>query len=148
MVDDERIDPEAAGRISSLAKNLKDLHLASSAEEAYARAKEIILGTAVQGQEKSVKELMQEAGVTQQDLEKAKELLAQEEAELQKLKKELTELKAKQLEETMQHSEHVQETENVDKEIIEDEHDIGVLEENVEVAEEVQEEKKEQPDAE
>jgi hypothetical protein len=142
MVDDERIDPEAAGRISQLAKNLKDLHLASSAEEAYARAKEIILGTATQGQEKSIKELMTEAGVTQQDLQKAKELLKQEEEELSKLKKELTDLKAKQIEETMRHGEHVSETEKLDEELIEEEHDIGVVEENVEVAEEVQKEPK------
>ncbi len=73
------MDAETAEKISHLAKNLKDLHLASSAEEAYERAKEIILGTATQGQEKSVKELMQEAGVTQKDLEKAKELLKKEE---------------------------------------------------------------------
>jgi hypothetical protein len=142
MVDDERIDPEAAGRISQLAKNLKDLHLATSAEEAYARAKEIILGTATQGQEKSIKELMTEAGVTQQDLQKAKELLKQEEEELSKLKKELTDLKAKQIEETMHHGEHVSETEKLDEELIEEEHDIGVVEENVEVAEEVQKEPK------
>jgi len=142
MVDDERIDPESAGRISQLAKNLKDLHLATSAEEAYARAKEIILGTATQGQEKSIKELMTEAGVTQQDLQKAKELLKQEEEELSKLKKELTDLKAKQIEETMHHGEHVSETEKLDEELIEEEHDIGVVEENVEVAEEVQEEPK------
>jgi hypothetical protein len=142
MVDDERMDPEAAGRISQLAKNLKDLHLASSAEEAYARAKEIILGTASQGQEKSIKELMTEAGVTQQDLQKAKELLAKEEEELNKMKKELIDLKAEQLKETMHHGEHVSETEKLDEELIEEEHDIGVVEENVEVAEEVQEEPK------
>jgi chromosome segregation ATPase len=144
MVDDEHMDPETASRVSQLAKNLKDLHLATSAEEAYARAKEIIMGTATQGQEKSIKELMQEAGVTQQDLQKAKELLAQEEDELNKLKKELTELKAKQLEETMHHGEHVNETEKLDEELIDEEHDIGVVEENIEAAEEVQEEKKEE----
>ena len=132
------MDAETAGRISQLAKNLKDLHLAATHEEAYERAKEMILGAPVSGQEKTVKELMKEAGVTMKDLEHAKELLKQEEAELEKLKKELTELKAKQLEETMHHEEHVNETEKLDQELIEEEHDVGVVEENVDVAEEVQ----------
>lgn len=136
---DEGMDTATAEKISQLAKNLKDLHLAASAEEAYARAKEIILGTAVQGQEKSVQDLMQEAGVTLKDLVKAKELLKQEEEELRKLKKELTALKAKQLEETMHHAEHASEIEKLDKELVEQEYDVGVVEENVDVAEQVQE---------
>lgn len=132
------MDAETAGRISQLAKNLKDLHLAATHEEAYERAKDMILGTPVQGQEKTVKELMKEAGVTLKDLEHAKALLKQEEEELEKLKKELTELKAKQLEETMHHEEHAQATEKLDQELIEEEHDVGVVEENVDVAEEAQ----------
>ena len=135
------MDANTAERISQLAKNLKNMHLAASAEEAYARAKEIVLGTATQGNEKSVKELMQEAGVTQKDLEHAKNLLKQEEQELQKLKKELTELKAKQIEEGMEHAEHTQETEKLDDELAQDEHDVGVVEENLDVAEDVQNEK-------
>ena len=136
------MDANTAERISQLAKNLKDLHLAASAEEAYERAKGIILGTATQGNEKSVKELMQEAGVTQKDLAHAKDLLKQEEQELQKLKKELTDLKAKQIEEGMEHAEHTQETEKLDDELAQDEHDVGVVEENVEAAEQVQESEK------
>ncbi|MEM4240207.1 MAG: hypothetical protein QXM31_01595 [Candidatus Woesearchaeota archaeon] len=139
----EEVDANTAEKISKLAKNLKDLHLASSAEEAYARAKEIILGTRSEGQEKSIKEMMQEAGVTQHDLDEAKALLRQEEEELNKLKKEITDLKAKQIEESMHHSEHILETEKLDKELAEEEHDIGVVEENIEIAEEVQEEKQE-----
>lgn len=125
-------------RISQLAKNLKDLHLAASSEEAFARAKEIILGTSSHGNEKSIKEMMQEAGVTQHDLEKAKALLKEEEKALKELKDELTELKAKQIEEGMQHSEHSAETEKLDSEIAQDEHDVGLVEENIDVAEEVQ----------
>jgi len=133
------MDADTAGRISQLAKNLKDLHLAASAEEAYERAKEIIIGTATQGQDKSLKEMMTEAGVTQKDLEKAKELLKQEEKALEELKKELTDLKAKQLEEGMHHAEHSAEAEKLDEELVNEEHDLGVLEENVDVAEQVQE---------
>ena len=134
------MDANTAERISQLAKNLKDLHLAASAEEAYERAKEIITGTATQGQEKTVKELMKEAGVTQKDLEKAKELLKQEENALEELKKELSELKEKQREETAHHEEHTKETEELDNDIVENEHDVGVVEENIDVAEQVQKE--------
>ncbi len=134
------MDANTAERINQLAKSLKDLHLAATMEEAYERAKQIILGTSTQGQEKSIKELMQDAGMTEGDLRKAKELLKQEEQALKELKKELTELKTKQLEETMHHAEHTQETEQLDKELVEDEHDVGVVEENVDVAEQVQEE--------
>jgi hypothetical protein len=132
------MDANTAERISQLAKSLKELHLAASAEEAYERARQIIEGTAASGTDKSIKELMGETGVTQQELEKAKVLLKEEEQALRELTKELTELKAKQLEETMHHGGHVQETEKLDKELVEDEYELGVTEENVDVAEEVQ----------
>jgi hypothetical protein len=137
------MDAETAEKISQLAKNLKDLHLATSTEEAYERAREIILGTATQGQEKSIKEMMQEAGVTQKDLQKAKELLKKEEEELHKLKKELEELKQKQDDDTEHHEEHAQETKELDEELVENEHDVGVVEENIDTAEEVQKEESE-----
>jgi hypothetical protein len=140
------MDANTVERINQLAKNLKDLHLAASSEEAYERAKEIILGTDTQGQEKSVKELMAEQGVTAKDLEKAKELLKEEEKALQELKEELTELKTKQLQAAMEKGGHDAEAEKLDKELTEDEYDLGVLEENVDVAEEVQEQEKEKTD--
>ncbi len=136
------MDESNAERISQLAKNLKELHLAASQEEAYARAKEIILGTTTPGTDKSVKELMQEAGVTAKDLQRAKDLLNEEEQALRELKKELTELKAKQLEESMHHAEHTAETAQLDQEIAQDEHDVGLVEENVDAAKQVQERKK------
>jgi hypothetical protein len=132
------MDANTFERISQLARNLKELHLATTTEEAYQRAKEIILGTAAQGQEKSLKEMMQEAGVTEKDLHRAKELLRQEEKALQDLKKELTELKAKQDTESKEHAEHTQETEKLDQELIEEEHDVGVVEENIDAAEQAQ----------
>jgi len=132
------MDANTAERVSQLAKNLKDLHLATTAEEAYERAKEIIMGTAAQGTDKSIKELMADAGMTQQDLQKAKELLKEEEKALQELKKELEELKAKQAVETEHHDAHQQQTKELDQDLIDAEHDVGVLEENVDVAEEIQ----------
>lgn len=133
---DTEISTETAEKISQLAKSLKDLHLAASAEEAFERAKEIILGTPAQGHEKSAQELMGE--VTLKDLQKAKELLEQEEKTLKSLKKELDELKEKQQSETQHHDEHKQETEDIDNSLTEDEYDVGVVEENVEVSDEVQ----------
>ena len=140
MADDAVVnDQEVAERVSQLAKNLRDLHLATTQEEAYARAKEIILGTATQGTDKSIKDLMKEAGMTQQDLQQAKDLLKEEEVALRKLKHELEELKTKQLEETLKHAEHKEETEKLDEELINAEHDVGVVEDNVDVAEQIQE---------
>ena len=40
----KELDAQTAERISALAKSLKDLHLAATSEEAYARAREILLG--------------------------------------------------------------------------------------------------------
>lgn len=109
-------------------------------EEALARAKDIILGSTTSGTEKSVQKIMQDSGVTLNDLQRAKELLKEEAKALGELKKELTELKAKQLKETMEHSEHQEETEQLDKELVKDEYGVGVAEDNVEAAEQVQEE--------
>ncbi|MEM2916527.1 MAG: hypothetical protein QXT19_04180 [Candidatus Woesearchaeota archaeon] len=137
------MDAETAEKINQLAKNLKDLHLASSSEEAYARAKEIILNTATQGQEKSIREMMQEAGVTEQDLQRAKELLRKEEVELNLLKRELEELKQKQAADAEYHEKHVKKIEKLDEELVDKERDVGVVEENIDVAEEVQKEETE-----
>ncbi len=54
------MNQETAERIAQLAKNLKAHHLAGTMEEAYARAKEIVL-TAGETNEKSVKEMMKDS---------------------------------------------------------------------------------------
>jgi hypothetical protein len=52
------MDAETAERVSQLAHNLKKLHLAATMEEAFQRAKDIILGsTRPPEQEKSIGEL-------------------------------------------------------------------------------------------
>ena len=135
------MDADTAAKISKLAKNLKDLHLAASTEEAYERAKDIITGNATQGAEKSVNELMAESGVTKEELAKAKELLAVEERTLKELQEELNALKTKQLEESLHHAEHKEGAEQVDQDIINNEHDIGVVEDNLDLADDVQSEK-------
>jgi hypothetical protein len=135
------MDAETAGKISTLAKNLRDLHLAASTEEAYARAKDIITGNATQGAEKSVNELLAESGVTQEELAKAKKLLEEEERTLKELQKELNALKTKQLEESLHHAEHKEGEAEIDQDIIDNEHDVGVVEENLDLADDVQSEK-------
>ncbi|HSU72749.1 MAG TPA: hypothetical protein VLJ21_02780 [Candidatus Binatia bacterium] len=50
------MDAATAERINNLAKNLKDLHLAASMEEAFSKAREIILGN--QGSGKPIRELV------------------------------------------------------------------------------------------
>lgn len=87
------MDTVVAEKINQLAKSLKDLHLAASQEEAYNRAKEIILGS--QGEQKTAADVVQE-GLVIQDLVRAKEILAQEEKVLDELKQELERLKAQQ----------------------------------------------------
>lgn len=59
------MDELTSERITQLAKSLKDHHLAGSMEDAYKRAKEIVLTTG-SGQEKSIKELMQDSNMDQQ----------------------------------------------------------------------------------
>lgn len=135
------MDADTAAKISKLAKNLKDLHLAASTEEAFERAKDIITGNATQGAEKSVNELMAESGVTQEELAKAKKLLEEEERTLKELQAELNALKTKQLEESLHHAEHQEAAKQVDQDIIDNEHDIGVVEDNLDLADDVQSEK-------
>ena len=54
------MNEETKEKIEKLARNLKEMHLAATIEEARKRAKEIILSTAKEG-DKSIKEMMEEA---------------------------------------------------------------------------------------
>ncbi len=62
------MDQQQAERVNKLAASLKELHLAGSTEEAYARAKEIILGTS--GDEKTIGQLFKESGIPTDDLKR------------------------------------------------------------------------------
>ncbi|MEM4369041.1 MAG: hypothetical protein QXU88_01805 [Candidatus Woesearchaeota archaeon] len=87
----EEIDAKTAERISSLAKSLKELHIVATAEEAYARAREIILGTkkktpsteSAAESEKTIKELLEGSNSFEEEITNIKK-------ELEKLKKEAT----------------------------------------------------------
>ncbi len=82
------MDEETQIKIENLAKNMKEMHLVSTIEEARQRAKEIILSTSKQG-EKSIKELMDEA----QGKERAKQELLELKQKIQEKEKELELLK-------------------------------------------------------
>jgi hypothetical protein len=133
------MDASSVEKINRLAKNLKAMHLAATAEEAYARAKEIILGVPSEGSDRSVNELLQEADVTGKELAKARLLLQKEHDELEKLKKELGELKERRKKDSEHHSEEISDVQEVDKKLAEQEHDVGVAEENLDTAERLQE---------
>lgn len=55
------MDTATADKINRLAKSMKELHLSATMEEAYERAKEIILGSVQL--EKSAKEVTNSAGI-------------------------------------------------------------------------------------
>ncbi|MEK6857099.1 MAG: hypothetical protein AABX39_00760 [Nanoarchaeota archaeon] len=65
------MDTATAEKINKLAKSMKDLHLSATMEEAYERAKEIILGSVQL--EKSAKEVSKDAGLIQESGEEKSE---------------------------------------------------------------------------
>lgn len=68
------MDAETSRRISDLAASLKRMHLATTMEEATARAKEIILSTATGGKDKPIGQLVSDAkDVAAKDVELHKE---------------------------------------------------------------------------
>jgi hypothetical protein len=134
------MDAQTVEKINQLARSLKAMHLAASAEEAYARAKDIILGSSTEGSDKSIMEIMQDADVTGRELTRAKELLKKEQEELERLKKELADLKQKHQKDAESHEGEIKDSQGLDKDLAGQEHDLGVAEENIDAAEEVQKE--------
>lgn len=71
------MDTATADKINRLAKSMKELHLSATMEEAYERAKEIILGSVQL--EKSAKEVTNSAGLSQEAEESSTEKTTPEE---------------------------------------------------------------------
>jgi len=67
------MDQRQAERVNQLAASLKELHIVSSTEEAYARAKEIILGTG-SDDGKSIKQMFKEQGFSDELKQEVDEL--------------------------------------------------------------------------
>ena len=108
-------------------------------EEAIERSKEIIVGIESKGTDPPIKYLVDPKPIQLKEAEKA---IKKEEKLLNELKYELEQLKKQVMGHQQEHKEDKEQIEQVDQEIIDTEHDLGVVEENLDLAEEVQEEKK------
>lgn len=125
------MDPETARKVNELAKNLKNLHMAATMEEAIERAKDIIIGTP--DETKSIKDLMKELDEEKKELKKDKEFL--DEAE-----KDLKDIKEIEQKDDFFHDEQAVRIQHIEQEIDDAEEDLDLIQENIELAEEVQEE--------
>lgn len=126
------MDPETAKKVNELAKNLKELHMAASMEEATERAKEIIIGDR-EDNSKSISELMNELEGEKKALKKDKEVL-------DKAQKELKDVQALETKDDVLQEEQIERIQHVEQEIKDAEKDIKLIKENIEMAEKVQEE--------
>jgi len=120
------LDAQTAERISSLAKSLKDLHLAATMEEAYARAKEIIIGTK---KEQSADFKMEQT---------IGELMNSDREEKEKLKKAVGDLEVYERQEKAEAKETEEEIAEVEKELSAEQREAEEIEEVVEEAEKVE----------
>jgi hypothetical protein len=120
---DKELDAQTAERINALAKSFKDLHLATTTEEAYARAKEIILGTKKE----------QAADFTMEQT--IGELMHSDREEKEKLKKAVGDLEVYERQEKAEAKETEEELAEVEKELSAEENEIDDIKEIVEEAE-------------
>ena len=125
------MDPETAKKVNKLAQNLKELHMATTMEDAIERAKEIILGAP--DETKSIKELMTELDEEKKELKKDKKILDESEKDL----KEIQDLEQK---DDSVHDQQAERIQHVEQEIKDAEKDVELIKENIAVAEKVQEE--------
>jgi len=122
----KELDAQTAERISALAKSLKDLHLAATTEEAYNRAREILLGAKKE----------QAADFTTE--ETIGNLLKNEEEEKEKLKKAVGGLEVYEKKAEAEQKETEEEIEEVEQELAAEEREIEEIEEIAKEAEEAE----------
>ncbi len=154
------MDTKTAEKISRLAKSLKELHLVGTYDEAYSRAREIIIKSG-SDDEKSIKELYEEVGgkakeekpselnkeisaVKEEEEKEIDEELAdigKEQEELEKIEKELDDAKKALERDELKHKDKAEIKEEVEQEFKEEEEALELADENITVAEEVQEKK-------
>jgi hypothetical protein len=125
----KELDAQTAERISALAKSLKDLHLAATMEEAYNRAREILLGakkeqTADFKTQETIGELMKD------EIEQKRK---QEE-----LKKAVGGLEVYEKKKEAESKETEKEIKEVEQELAAEEHEIEEIKEVAEEAEEAE----------
>ncbi len=126
----KELDAQTAERISALAKSLKDLHLAATMEEAYNRAREILLGAKKEQAadfktQETIGELMKD------EIEQKKK---QEE-----LKKAVGGLEVYEEKKEAEAKETEEEIEEVEQELAAEEHEVEEIEEITKEAEKVSE---------
>ncbi|MBI4451602.1 hypothetical protein HY642_06525 [Candidatus Woesearchaeota archaeon] len=132
------MDSRTAERINALAARLKQLHLAPSAEEAFERAKEIILGTA-DSDEKPVKQLFKESGLLK-EAEVEETELSEEAKEEQRIRHELSELEQAEHAEIDASGELSKRAEDLEKELHSIQEDAGGIKTKLKRAREAEEE--------
>jgi len=122
------LDAQTAERINALAKSLKDLHLVATMEEAYQRAREIILGT----KKEQTADFQMEKTIG--------ELMGAEKKEAEELKKKAGELEVYEREEEAEKKETEEELGEVERELSAEEREVEEIKEVAEKAEKVSEE--------
>ena len=104
------MDAKTAEKVGQLARSMKDLHLAATIDEAYERAKEIILGTPTKNKQK-IGDVLNEFDKIKQNIEHDEQLHDTEKKDtaviLEEMKKQKKSLEqAKDIVEAAEHSHH------------------------------------------
>jgi len=119
----KELDAQTAERINTLAKSLKDLHLVATTEEAYNRAREILLGA------------KKEQAADFKTDETISKLLGVEEKAKEEIKEEVADAKKDAAKQEAESKETEEEIEEVEKELASAEREEEEIQEVVEGAE-------------
>lgn len=120
------MDAATAERINNLAKNLKDLHLAASMDEAFSKAREIILGN--QGSGKPIKEMMDE-DVTQAAVKQAEEI-----AHAREISKDIADVKDAQTKDELNNAEMAKDAEKAGEQLQKHQRELEKIRHEIEAA--------------
>ena len=123
----KELDAQTAERISALAKSLKDLHLAATSEEAYNRAREILLGA------------KKEQAADFQTDETINKLLGVEEKAKEEIKEEVASAKKEAAKQEAESKETEKEIAEVEQELAAEEREIEDIKDVADEAEKVSE---------
>ena len=127
----KELDAQTAERINTLAKSLKDLHLVATTEEAYNRAREILLGA------------KKEQAADFKTDETISKLLGVEEKAKEEIKEEVADAKKDAAKQEAESKETEEEIEEVEQELAAEERKIEDIKDVADEAEKVSEEKEE-----
>jgi hypothetical protein len=125
------MDAATAERINNLAKNLKELHLATSIEDAFQKAREIILGNAGTG--KPIKELMDDERAIQQS-EQVQIAANQDIHDAGKLSRQLDDVKELQTKDELNNAELAQQVTKVSEQLKREQEQLAKIRNEIEAA--------------